>query len=346
MPDYGIKATSLQIPPVLGFIQPYRPAIGVANTGAHPFLASGLLSIYDSVTGRQLAALPISSGTILPGATDQAQSTIPWTPPAAGTYMAFATIGFTTDGHTYSALLSPVFFEISAEPPPPPPVVEAHAPQHENGGFDELNLTGLPGILQQPQTPQPHGQNHNSGGPDEISLNGLFGVSGSPQIPATHAYTSHDITVETTTAKGIPNGYCPLGTNGKVPPSYLPAQALSLLYYELPSDVELEDLEQLLDQQITIPPDTNAIFVGEFLQVRTSAPAQLLATIESLNSPDRCVLNVDFPLGGMRMPIGIAAILRATPGQFLLQSFLAAPPSHWWVTKLCIYVQALTLSLP
>ena len=46
--------------------------------------------------------------------------------------------------------------------------VSGHAARHENGGADEISVTGLSGLLADPQTPTTHATTHTSGGADEI----------------------------------------------------------------------------------------------------------------------------------------------------------------------------------
>lgn len=47
-------------------------------------------------------------------------------------------------------------------------VVETHASRHENGGTDEISVTGLSGLLADPQTPETHASSHESGAGDEL----------------------------------------------------------------------------------------------------------------------------------------------------------------------------------
>jgi hypothetical protein len=51
----------------------------------------------------------------------------------------------------------------------------AHAASHQNGGSDELLVTGLSGALADPQTPTVHASSHELAGSDQINVNGLSG---------------------------------------------------------------------------------------------------------------------------------------------------------------------------
>lgn len=68
--------------------------------------------------------------------------------------------------------------------------VSAHASRHEVGGADELSVSGLSGLLTDPQTPLSHVSSHQNGGADELSVSGLSGLLADPQTPDTHA-SSH-----------------------------------------------------------------------------------------------------------------------------------------------------------
>jgi hypothetical protein len=57
--------------------------------------------------------------------------------------------------------------------------VPLHATTHEAGGTDEINVTGLNGLLADPQTPTAHASSHYDGGSDELDILQLGGYSGS-----------------------------------------------------------------------------------------------------------------------------------------------------------------------
>lgn len=65
--------------------------------------------------------------------------------------------------------------------------IPLHHTTHENGGTDEIDVTGLSGVLATPQTPSGHHLTHENGGPDEINVAGLSGLLGDPQNPTAHA---------------------------------------------------------------------------------------------------------------------------------------------------------------
>ena len=55
-------------------------------------------------------------------------------------------------------------------------VAEAHASSHQDGGSDEISVTGLAGLLVTAQTPAAHKTSHQDAGSDELSVVGLSGL--------------------------------------------------------------------------------------------------------------------------------------------------------------------------
>jgi hypothetical protein len=62
----------------------------------------------------------------------------------------------------------------------------AHKTSHQMGGADALNVGGLSGLLADGQTPLGHKASHQSGGADALNVAGLTGLLATPQTPATH----------------------------------------------------------------------------------------------------------------------------------------------------------------
>jgi hypothetical protein len=56
-----------------------------------------------------------------------------------------------------------------------PEIGAPHKLTHQDGGNDEISLTGLSGLAGDSQTPLPHKTSHQDGGSDEISVAGLAG---------------------------------------------------------------------------------------------------------------------------------------------------------------------------
>jgi len=62
---------------------------------------------------------------------------------------------------------------------------EPHASTHEFGGSDELNLSGLTGILADAQIPAGHASTHQAGGDDSIKLDDLAAPNDNTDLNAT-----------------------------------------------------------------------------------------------------------------------------------------------------------------
>lgn len=76
----------------------------------------------------------------------------------------------------------------------PAGAITPHALTHEDGGSDELDVTGLSGLLDDPQNPTAHATSHENGGGDEIDVTGLSGLLADPQDPTAHTHDTGDIT--------------------------------------------------------------------------------------------------------------------------------------------------------
>jgi hypothetical protein len=123
-----------------------------------------------------------------------------------------------------------------------PSVPTPHAASHESEGSDEISIAALSGKAADAQTPLNHGATHGFEGGDDISIGGLSGMpaaAGSAlglatlgadailteaQRPPTktHGNEAHTTALQPTSEKGSASGYCPLGTDSKVPDANLP----------------------------------------------------------------------------------------------------------------------------
>jgi hypothetical protein len=249
MADYDVQPLSLTAPPQPAYVTAYRPAVLVRNNGIFAAYASGTLRIYSA--GRLMFTTSLLSGSIAPKGTKDALALDYWTPPAAGTYMAIATVTTDRDQVPSNDNLAPVTFTVSGGAPPPPPAVTAHAAQHEEGAADEIDLDGMRGLLAERQTPTDHHDTHQAEGDDPIDVTGLRGQLADPQPIATHGNAAHttpyadaaavaaavkahdDATtvhaaatsLELTARKGAANGYAGLDETQKVPAVNLGGQS-------------------------------------------------------------------------------------------------------------------------
>ncbi|GAH72977.1 unnamed protein product, partial [marine sediment metagenome] len=163
-------------------------------------------------------------------------------------------------------ILNPTTITIIDAPPPPPPPVSAHRTQHQDGGSDEMDLTGLHGVLGTAQPYADHAAKHEAGGDDRMNVEGMEGQLLTTQIPTDHGNERHvvdmalsseltnhendetphgnDITFERKAEKGQADGYCGLDAGALVAADDL--------------GTGTEDADHFLnaDQEWAIPPGT------------------------------------------------------------------------------------------
>lgn len=195
MADIDVGVLSLSTPPTSAPRTTYRPAVQVRNNGVAAAVASGSLSIFDLATGLKVTDLALGPKTINPGVTASVLAQLTWTPAAGDVGKTFMFYGFVScpeDMVPANNYLAPVYVAVTGETPPPAPVAD-HAQQHEDGGGDELNVTGLSGALGEPQTPTDHAAAHQSDGADQLDVSGLPGLLAEPQPPAVHSNTAHTV---------------------------------------------------------------------------------------------------------------------------------------------------------
>jgi hypothetical protein len=195
MADYDIGVLALVVPATSGPKATYRPAVSVRNNGIHDALASGYLRIYSA--GLLVFETELYSATIPAGAIGTAQAIDLWTPKAEGFYVIHAYLSTPLDQVESDNMLAPVTIQITGETPPVPPVVPAHAPQHEDGGNDELSIDGLKGRAADPQAALAHAAQHQAGGSDTLNVGSLQGILAQDQPAQVHSNTRHNPSMAT-----------------------------------------------------------------------------------------------------------------------------------------------------
>jgi hypothetical protein len=197
MPDFDVAAVGLSAPPAEAFKTAYRPAISVRNNGIHPADVVGYIAIIDRTTGLQVFYSQVLLLALGVGLTKPAPALEDWTPDSVGYYLAYGYVTTDHDTVPQNNNLAPTTFHVGPGEPPTPVVVPPHAPQHEDGGSDELQVDGLVGKLADPQDPDEHAASHQLGGPDQLSIGGLSGKAAEAQTPETHSNAYHNPTMAT-----------------------------------------------------------------------------------------------------------------------------------------------------
>jgi hypothetical protein len=208
---------------------------------------------------------------------------------------------------TMRAALGAWHFDIKAGPMGPAPA--AHNATHEDGGMDEVDVTGLSGLLADAQTPANHATKHELGGSDPVDVSGLVG---------THA-RQHDITdTDDHTSTATPGQILQADANG------LPVDATN-------TDAEVADaVRQSSPQTLT---DQAAI---DWDLDDGGAAEVTLAGDRTLNAPTNMVDGARYHLKVIqdgtgtrlltwnavyRFPGGVAPCLSAAPGNIDILQF-------------------------
>jgi hypothetical protein len=197
MPDFDVAAVGLSSPPAAAYKTTYRPAIAIKNNGVNDADVDGYIAIIERATGLQVFYSPVYLAELGPGETGAALATTTHNFESEGDYLAYGYVTTDHDSVPQNNNLAPTTFHVGPGEPPTPVVVPAHAPQHENGGSDEIEIDGLAGKLADPQEPEDHAATHQLGGPDQISIGGLSGKAAEAQTPITHSNAYHNPTLAT-----------------------------------------------------------------------------------------------------------------------------------------------------
>ena len=164
-------------------ISPITPIVQIDNIGDETARVTGLFRIYRTTTDQLLYTSEILPTTMLGHTSANVAALTPWNPPApadADYFILFnltAVNGLVPD--SASSFLGAYVFDVTTVPMGPVPA--GHHTTHELGGMDEVDITGLSGLLADAQTPLAHAASHEAGGSDEISLCGLTILSELPQ---------------------------------------------------------------------------------------------------------------------------------------------------------------------
>jgi hypothetical protein len=151
------------------------------------------MRVYSRASGVLVWSAALSP-TVIPAGDEREVSTAAiWTPDAVGSFLVTAAISCPGDMVPGNNFLSPTLIEVQELPTPPPGAVVKHAQQHQRGGGDELNVSGLRGVLADAQFAAPHRGSHERGGSDEIQVAGLRGKLADPQTPDTHGNEAHSV---------------------------------------------------------------------------------------------------------------------------------------------------------
>jgi len=137
---------------------------------------TGTFRVYNDTTGLLIHTSEIAPVSVAAGVTVDVDALTDFDPPAPADDVYFvifdgiATNALVPDGITFHR--GSFYFDVKPVGMGPAPA--AHHATHEDGGSDEIDVTGLSGLLDDEQDPLDHHADHEAGGGDEIDLLGLI----------------------------------------------------------------------------------------------------------------------------------------------------------------------------
>jgi len=191
---------------------PVPLTVRLENIADETGLVSAGFRVYNDSTGLLIYQSDIVPVEIAEGATVDVSALTDFMPPAPADDTYFVLF----DGNAANALvpdgivihLGSMYFDV--KPAPLGPIPAGHAVTHEDTGIDEVDVTGLSGLLADAQTPILHHLEHETGGSDEINVTDLAGELADDQPPKAHGNPAHTSTFEDQANKGAAGGYCGL----------------------------------------------------------------------------------------------------------------------------------------
>lgn len=152
--------------------------VELVNFADETGFVQGTFRVYNDTTGLLIHTSLITPLSVAAGATAHASALTDFDPPAPADDTYFVIF----DGNATNALvpdgiglhLGAFYFDV--KPVGMGPAPEAHHATHEDGGSDEVDVTGLSGLLADEQNPLDHATDHAAGGGDELSHGALSGL--------------------------------------------------------------------------------------------------------------------------------------------------------------------------
>jgi hypothetical protein len=170
-----VRPTAYTCPIAEQEIGPLTPTIRVQNFADEDATITGLVRIYREALGVLIYSSVLHPTPLAHGLSANIAAETPWNPgaPAAHDYFILAEVSATSllSGNELRSSLGQYFFDITPAPMGPPP--ETHHTTHELGGMDPVDVTGMSGVLGDPQTPANHVTTHEDGGADPLNVENL-----------------------------------------------------------------------------------------------------------------------------------------------------------------------------
>jgi len=170
-----IRVLAYVVPLAEQVLDDITPVIQVRNFADEDATITGLIRIYRKSTDTLEYTSELATTILAHGTQANIAALSAWSPgaPADDDYFILATILATSflPGPPKRGTLGAWFFDIKPGPMGIAPA--AHHTTHEDGGMDEVDLTGLSGILGDMQPVDVHATSHQKGEPDAIEIANL-----------------------------------------------------------------------------------------------------------------------------------------------------------------------------
>jgi hypothetical protein len=156
---------------------PILPIVTIQNQDAEPCTLTGQFQIYRQSLGVIQYSSVMLPATLPANSFGQLSAETAFNPVgiADDDYFIMCDVAAvsTVTGQIVHTHLGPFYFDTKA--PPMGPVPAGHHTTHENGGIDEVDVTGLSGLLADPQTPVIHGNAYHNPQMEEKLNKGIAG---------------------------------------------------------------------------------------------------------------------------------------------------------------------------
>jgi len=156
---------------------PVTLTVRLVNMADETGLVTGMFRVYNASTGLLIHTSDIVPVSMPAGATVDASALTNWDPPGPAvdvyqvTFSGSATNALVPDGIVIFLGL----FTFDVKPAPLGPVPAGHHVTHEDTGIDEVDVTGLSGLLADPQTPEIHDNTKHNPVMEEAANKGIAG---------------------------------------------------------------------------------------------------------------------------------------------------------------------------
>lgn len=165
-----VRLTAYVVPLAEQVLDDITPSIEARNYADEDATITGHVRIYRNSTETIEFTSELATTELKHGTTATIRALSAWSPgaPADDDYFIIAEILATSylPGPPQRASLGAFTFDVKPGPMGPAPA--AHHGTHENGGMDPVDVTGMPGVLAEPQTPATHGTTHFTPGLDLV----------------------------------------------------------------------------------------------------------------------------------------------------------------------------------